>query len=95
MVYVEFRKAIVVAFTAIVGSAFIFGDFAKKLVDNFAFIFILHPFDVGDWCLIEDAPVRYIYTYIHTHIYIYTHTYLYIYVRCFMLLINFVRERVH
>uniref|UniRef100_A0A803LB55 Uncharacterized protein n=1 Tax=Chenopodium quinoa TaxID=63459 RepID=A0A803LB55_CHEQI len=54
---VETRKFIIVIGTAIVGSAVIIGDTCKKLLDCLLFVFVVHPFDIGDCCLIDDAEL--------------------------------------
>ncbi|GKV01574.1 hypothetical protein SLEP1_g14121 [Rubroshorea leprosula] len=34
--------------------AFVFGDTCKKIFEGIIFVFVIHPFDVNDRCLIED-----------------------------------------
>ncbi|CAO2817989.1 unnamed protein product [Amaranthus hypochondriacus] len=43
---------------AIAGSAFLIGETAKNILTSLLFIFSVHPFDIGDWCLIEDTLVE-------------------------------------
>ncbi|KAK9741579.1 hypothetical protein RND81_03G114700 [Saponaria officinalis] len=57
MLRVETRKVIFLIGTALVGSAFIFGETTKKLLENILFVFVVHPFDIGDCCLIDNTPV--------------------------------------
>ncbi|XP_074289771.1 mechanosensitive ion channel protein 10-like [Silene latifolia] len=57
MLRVETRKVIFLIGSALVGSAFIFGETTKKLLENILFVFLVHPFDIGDCCLIDNTPV--------------------------------------
>lgn len=58
MVRVETRKVIFVVGTIIAGSAFVFGETSKKFLENLLFIFVVHPFDIGDCCVFDGTPVR-------------------------------------
>ncbi|KAL9230489.1 hypothetical protein vseg_005831 [Gypsophila vaccaria] len=57
MLRVETRKVIFLIGSAVVGSAFIFGETTKKFLENILFVFVVHPFDIGDCCLIDNSPV--------------------------------------
>lgn len=43
-------------------SVFIFGNTAKTLFEAIIFVFVMHPFDIGDRCVIDGVQVR---TYTH------------------------------
>ncbi|GLT59050.1 hypothetical protein SLA2020_318940 [Shorea laevis] len=45
--------ALVVLITQFAALAFIFGDTGKSLFQGIVFVFVMHPFDVGDCCLIS------------------------------------------
>ncbi|XP_074289173.1 mechanosensitive ion channel protein 10-like [Silene latifolia] len=57
MLKVETRKVIFLIGTAIVGSAFVFGETTKKFLENILFVFFVHPFDIGDCCQIDNTLV--------------------------------------
>jgi small-conductance mechanosensitive channel len=39
--------------------AFIFGNTCKTIFEAIIFVFVMHPFDVGDRCVIDDIPVTF------------------------------------
>ena len=44
--------------TQLVALAFIIGSTCKNLFESIVFVFVMHPFDVGDRCVVEGVPVK-------------------------------------
>jgi len=47
-------KVLVVIASPVLAASFIFGDTCKNLFQSIIFVYVLHPFDVGDLCDIEE-----------------------------------------
>ncbi|KAF8115925.1 hypothetical protein N665_0025s0364 [Sinapis alba] len=43
--------------TQLVALAFIIGSTCKNLFESIVFVFVMHPFDVGDRCVVEGVPM--------------------------------------
>ena len=50
---VDIQKLWVFISSIIIGSAFVFGNSVKQLYESVIFLFLVHPYDVGDCLLIE------------------------------------------
>ena len=51
-------KVLVFLSSQLVVAAFIFGNTCKTVFEAIVFVFIMHPFDVGDRCVIDGVQVR-------------------------------------
>ncbi|XP_074292547.1 mechanosensitive ion channel protein 9-like isoform X4 [Silene latifolia] len=51
-------KVLVVIASPALAATFIFGDTAKALFQGLIFVYVVHPFDVGDLCLIDGELVE-------------------------------------
>lgn len=51
-------KILVFLSSQLVVAAFIFGNTCKTVFEAIVFVFIMHPFDVGDRCVIDGVQVR-------------------------------------
>ncbi|XP_050220240.1 mechanosensitive ion channel protein 10-like [Mercurialis annua] len=50
-------KVLVVLSSQLVVVAFIFGNTCKTIFEAIIFVFVMHPFDVGDRCVVEGVPL--------------------------------------
>ena len=50
-------KFLVVFSAKFVGFAFLFGSTCKNIFESFVFVFVMHPYDVGDRCVIDGVMV--------------------------------------
>lgn len=50
-------KVLVFLSSQLVAAAFIFKNTCKTLFEALVFIFVMHPFDVGDRCVVDGVPV--------------------------------------
>uniref|UniRef100_A0A6N2LAW1 Mechanosensitive ion channel protein n=1 Tax=Salix viminalis TaxID=40686 RepID=A0A6N2LAW1_SALVM len=46
-----------IATTKLVAAAFVFGSTCKTMFEAIIFVFVMHPFDVGDRCVVDGVPV--------------------------------------
>lgn len=44
--------------TQLVALAFIIGSTCKNLFESIVFVFVMHPYDVGDRCVVDGVPVK-------------------------------------
>ena len=44
--------------TQMVALAFIIGSTCKNLFESIIFVFVMHPYDVGDRCVVDGVPVK-------------------------------------
>ena len=44
--------------TQLVALAFIIGSTCKNLFESIVFVFVMHPYDVGDRCVVDGVPVN-------------------------------------
>ncbi|KAM5551533.1 mechanosensitive ion channel protein 10-like [Rosa sericea] len=51
-------KVLVFISSQLVLAAFIFGNTCKNIFEAIVFVFVIHPFDVGDRCLVDGVPLR-------------------------------------
>lgn len=52
-------KVILLLSSQLVAAAFLFGNTCKTIFEAIIFVFVMHPFDVGDRCVIDGVPVIY------------------------------------
>ncbi|KAI3411585.1 uncharacterized protein J3R85_017760 [Psidium guajava] len=57
LVEIATTKALIVLSSQLVGAAFIFGNTCKTVFEAFIFVFVMHPFDVGDRCVIDGVQL--------------------------------------
>ena len=50
-------KFLVVFSSQFVGLAFMIGSTCKNIFESFVFVFVMHPYDVGDRCIIDGVVV--------------------------------------
>lgn len=50
-------KVLVFISTQLLAASFMFGNTCKTIFDALMFVFVMHPFDVGDRCVIEGVAV--------------------------------------
>ena len=50
-------KALLVILSQVVLAVFLFGNTAKNVFEAIIFLFVTHPFDVGDRCVIDGVQV--------------------------------------
>lgn len=50
-------KVLVVLSSQILAAVFIFGNTCKAVFEAMIFVFVMHPFDVGDRCVIDGVMV--------------------------------------
>lgn len=43
----------------LVVAAFMFGNTCKTIFEAIIFVFVMHPFDVGDRCVVDGVPVTF------------------------------------
>ncbi|GKV51500.1 hypothetical protein SLEP1_g58145 [Rubroshorea leprosula] len=48
-------KAVALILSQLFVLTFVFGDTCKKIFEGIVFVFVTHPFDIGDLCVIEDG----------------------------------------
>lgn len=53
-------KVLVVLSSQLVVAAFIFGNTCKQIFEAIIFVFVMHPFDVGDRCVVDGTPVNHL-----------------------------------
>jgi len=53
-------KVLVFLSSQLVLAAFMFGNTCKNIFEAIIFVFVMHPFDVGDRCVIDGVEVTYI-----------------------------------
>ena len=51
-------KFLVVMSSQFVGLAFMIGSTCKNIFESFVFVFVMHPYDVGDRCVIDGVAVN-------------------------------------
>ncbi|KAK2995974.1 hypothetical protein RJ640_001874 [Escallonia rubra] len=51
-------KVLVLLSSQLVVAAFMFGNTCKNIFEAVIFVFVMHPFDVGDRCVIDGTQVR-------------------------------------
>ena len=51
-------KFLVVFSAKLVGLAFIVGSTCKNIFESFIFVFVMHPYDVGDRCVVDGVAVN-------------------------------------
>ena len=52
-------KVLVFLSSQLVVAAFMFGNTCKTIFEAIVFVFVMHPFDVGDRCVIDGVPVMF------------------------------------
>lgn len=52
-------KVIVFLSSQFVAAAFVFGTTCRTIFEAIIFVFVMHPFDVGDRCVVDGVPVRF------------------------------------
>lgn len=52
-------KVLLVISAQLVTASFMFGNTCKTVFDALMFVFVMHPFDVGDRCVIEGVAVSF------------------------------------
>lgn len=50
-------KVLVLLSSQLVVAAFMFGNTCKTIFEAIIFVFVMHPFDVGDRCVVDGVPV--------------------------------------
>lgn len=50
-------KVLVFLSSQLVVAAFMFGNTCKNIFEAIIFVFVMHPFDVGDRCVVDGIPV--------------------------------------
>ena len=50
-------KVLVFLSSQLVVAAFMFGNTCKTIFEAIIFVFVMHPFDVGDRCVVDGVPV--------------------------------------
>lgn len=53
-------KVIFVVTSQLLLVGFMFQNMCKTIFESIIFVFVMHPFDVGDRCVVEGVQVRYI-----------------------------------
>ncbi|GMH16765.1 hypothetical protein Nepgr_018606 [Nepenthes gracilis] len=51
-------KVLVTIWTSFAAAAFIFGDMLKAFFEGIIFVFVMHPFNIGDLCIIDDTQLE-------------------------------------
>ena len=51
-------KFLLVFSSQFVGLAFMIGSTCKNIFESFVFVFVMHPYDVGDRCVVEGVMVN-------------------------------------
>lgn len=51
-------RSVVFLSSQVVVAAFVFGNTCKNVFESIIFLFVVHPFDVGDRCEIEGVQVH-------------------------------------
>lgn len=57
LVEIATTKVLVFLSSQIVLAAFIFGNTCKNIFEAVVFVFVMHPFHVGDRCVVDGVPV--------------------------------------
>lgn len=52
-------KVLVFLSSQLVVAAFMFGNTCKTIFEAIIFVFVMHPFDVGDRCVVDGVPVTF------------------------------------
>jgi small-conductance mechanosensitive channel len=50
-------KVLVLLSSQLVLAAFVFGNTCKNIFEAIVFVFVTHPFDAGDRCVVDGIPV--------------------------------------
>ncbi|GMN75536.1 hypothetical protein TIFTF001_056784 [Ficus carica] len=50
-------KVLLFLSSQLVVAAFIFGNTCKTIFEAIVFVFVMHPFDVGDLCVVDGVPL--------------------------------------
>lgn len=50
-------QALVLIISQLVLAAFMFGNTVKNIFESIIFLYVMHPFDVGDRCIIDGVQV--------------------------------------
>ena len=64
LVEIATTKVLVFFSSQLVAAAFLFGNTCKTIFEAIIFVFVMHPFDVGDRCVVDGVQVIIISTYI-------------------------------
>lgn len=51
-------QVLVLVTSQVVVAAFIFGNTCKTIFESIIFLFVIHPYDVGDRCEVEGVQVK-------------------------------------
>lgn len=57
LVEIATTKVLLVLSSQLVVAAFMFGNTCKTIFEAIIFVFIMHPFDVGDRCVVDGVQV--------------------------------------
>lgn len=57
MMEIATTKVLVFLSSQLVAAAFVFGSTCKTIFEAIIFVFVMHPFDVGDRCVVDGVPV--------------------------------------
>lgn len=57
MMEIATTKVLVFLSSQLVAAAFVFGSTCKTMFEAIIFVFVMHPFDVGDRCVVDGVPV--------------------------------------
>lgn len=58
LVEIATTKVLVFLSSQLILAAFMFGNTCKNIFEAIVFVFVIHPFDVGDRCVVDDVPVN-------------------------------------
>ena len=64
LVEIATTKVLLFLSSQLVAAAFLFGNTCKTIFEAIIFVFVMHPFDVGDRCVVDGVQVIIISTYI-------------------------------
>lgn len=67
-------KVLVFLSSQVVVAAFMFGNTCKTIFEAIIFVFVMHPFDVGDRVVVDGVQVIYFH---HTYMYVYIYIYMF------------------
>lgn len=59
MMEIATTKVLVFLSSQLVAAAFMFGSTCKTIFEAIIFVFVMHPFDVGDRCVVDGIPVSF------------------------------------
>ncbi|CAK7352822.1 unnamed protein product [Dovyalis caffra] len=57
MMEIATTKVLVFLSSQLVAAAFMFGSTCKTIFESIIFVFVMHPFDVGDRCVVDGVPL--------------------------------------